>query len=48
MDKQTTIAFLLIGAILVFWLYLSSNETPKVEPVKKDTVSVNVKTDSLK
>lgn len=46
MDRQTTIAFLLIGAILVFWLYIT-NETPKVEPVKKDTKTVITKTDSL-
>ncbi|HEX2961208.1 MAG TPA: membrane protein insertase YidC [Ignavibacteriales bacterium] len=42
MDKQTTIAFVLIGAILIVWLYLSS-PTPQNPPVKKpgDTTLVN-------
>lgn len=48
MDKQTTIAFVLIGGILVLWLFLNSPEPPKNQPVKKDTVSVNSKTDTLK
>jgi YidC/Oxa1 family membrane protein insertase len=29
MDKQTTLAFILIGAILILWLYLSTPEPPK-------------------
>lgn len=42
MDKQTTIAFVLIGAILIVWLYLS-NPAPQNPPVKKpgDTTLVN-------
>jgi len=47
MDKQTTIAFVLIGGILVFWLYLSSPEPQKQQPVKKDTTTVVQKSDSL-
>jgi YidC/Oxa1 family membrane protein insertase len=35
MDKQTTIAFILIGAILVLWLYISSPD-PKQQPKEKD------------
>lgn len=35
MDKQTTIAFILIGAILVLWLYISSPD-PKQQPKETD------------
>jgi len=35
MDKQTTIAFILIGAILVLWLYISAPD-PKQETKPKD------------
>ena len=52
MDKQTTIAFILIGAILVLWLYISAPD-PKQQPKQvdqtsqnKDTVTTNSK-DSL-
>ncbi len=41
MDKNTTIAFILIGTILVFWLYLNSPEqpiTPKTTKAKKSLV----------
>jgi len=48
MDKQTTIAFVLIGAILIIWLYMNSPEpTPQQQPaqdstiVSKDTVRIN-------
>ena len=34
MDKQTTIAFILIGAILVLWLYISAPD-PKQQPKQK-------------
>ncbi len=34
MDKQTTIAFIIIGAILVLWLYLNSPQQPP-EQLKK-------------
>jgi YidC/Oxa1 family membrane protein insertase len=40
MDKQTTIAFILIGAILVLWLYLTA-PTPTEETQKKETTSLN-------
>lgn len=45
MDKQTTIAFILIGVILVVWLYISAPppQTPKQE--KEKTTVLN---DSLK
>lgn len=56
MDKQTTLAFVLIGAILILWLYIST-PTPE-QPVQKpgDKTSVDttaakpeiVHTDSLK
>ena len=39
MDKQTTIAFVLIGAILVLWLYISSPD-PKQQPKAKDTTTL--------
>jgi YidC/Oxa1 family membrane protein insertase len=35
MDKNTTIAFILIGTILVFWLYLNSPEPPVNPPTTK-------------
>jgi YidC/Oxa1 family membrane protein insertase len=37
MDKQTTIAFILIGAVFVLWLYLSTPEPVKQTPTKQDT-----------
>jgi YidC/Oxa1 family membrane protein insertase len=45
MDKQTTIAFILIGAILVLWLYISA--PPPKQPLKEKEKSSLVK-DSLK
>lgn len=47
MDKQTTIAFVLIGAVLVLWLYLS---TPKqIEQTgKPDTTSITFDTNKVK
>ena len=35
MDKQTTIAFILIGAILVLWLYISAPD-PNLQPKEKN------------
>jgi len=54
MDKQTTLAFVLIGAVLILWLYLNSPEPVEQPPartsdttlVKKDTLPV-VKTDTV-
>jgi YidC/Oxa1 family membrane protein insertase len=37
MDRQTTIAFILIGAIFVIWLYLSTPEPVKQTPLKQDS-----------
>ncbi|MCK7526372.1 MAG: hypothetical protein MZV64_56605 [Ignavibacteriales bacterium] len=45
MDKQTTIAFILIGAILVLWLYISSPD-PNQQPKQKSTTTQT--TDSIK
>lgn len=44
MDKQTSIAFVLIGIILVVWLYFNS-PTPQQQPIKKknDTTAVQHK-----
>ena len=40
MDKQTTIAFILIGAILVLWLYISAPD-PNQQPKQIDQTSQN-------
>jgi YidC/Oxa1 family membrane protein insertase len=51
MDKQSTIAFILIGAILIAWLYLNSPEPQPVIPKKPDTtktVDSNKTIDSTK
>ncbi len=49
MDRNTTIAFILIGAILVLWFYLN---TPSPEEVQKgktaDTTAVHVDTSKVK
>ena len=45
MDKQTTIAFILIGAILVFWLYITA--PPPKQPTKEKSKTTVVE-DSLK
>lgn len=45
MDKQTTIAFILIGAILVVWLYVSA---PPQKPPVKDKNKTTIVEDSLK
>jgi len=47
MDKNTTIAFILIGTILVFWLYLNSPEPPVNPPATKSNRSL-VNKDSSK
>lgn len=41
MDRQTTIAFILIGAVFVLWLYLSTPEPTKQVPLKQDSTIVN-------
>lgn len=45
MDKQTTLAFIIIGAILILWLYLNTPEPVKQPPAVQD--STIVKKDSL-
>jgi YidC/Oxa1 family membrane protein insertase len=40
MDKQTTFAFILIGGILVLWLYLNTPDPVPQQPPEKDTVTV--------
>jgi YidC/Oxa1 family membrane protein insertase len=40
MDKQTTIAFVFIGAILILWLYLNTPEPPKQIKKDQDTTQV--------
>jgi len=41
MDRQTTLAFILIGAVFVLWLYLSTPEPSKQTPSRQDTSIVN-------
>jgi YidC/Oxa1 family membrane protein insertase len=41
MDRQTTLAFILIGAVFVLWLYLSTPEPVKKLPTKQDSSLVN-------
>ena len=49
MDKNTTIAFVLIGAILIIWLFINTPEQQKQQPKAKDTTTVvEKKTDVLK
>ncbi len=45
MDKQSTLAFILIGLILVVWLYFNSPTPPPQTPSKTDTTQV--KSDSV-
>jgi len=45
MDKQTTIAFILIGAILVLWLYISAPDPNQQLKQKNETTQI---TDSVK
>jgi len=40
MDKQSTIAFILIGVILVFWLYLNAPDPQTVNPTGQDSTVV--------
>ena len=40
MDKQTTIAFVLIGAVLVVWLFLNTPEQTKQQGNDKDSVEI--------
>ena len=40
MDKNTTIAFILIGAILVLWLFINTPEQTKQTKTSKDTTTI--------
>ncbi len=40
MDKQTTIAFVLIGAVLVVWLFLNSPEPTEEQGSEKDSIGL--------
>ena len=40
MDKNTTIAFVLIGAILIIWLFINTPDQEKQQPPTKDTTSI--------
>ena len=50
MDKQSTIAFILIGVILVFWLYLNAPDPNTVPQQVQDstTVTKNLPADNEK
>ncbi len=48
MDKQSTIAFILIGVILVLWLYLNSPQPTVNQPKKADSTNVVAKKDTVK
>jgi YidC/Oxa1 family membrane protein insertase len=48
MDKQTTIAFVLIGAVLVLWLYISSPQPEKQTKTKSETTQQIDSTKALK
>jgi YidC/Oxa1 family membrane protein insertase len=43
MDKNTTIAFILIGAILILWLFLNTPEQKKEPSISRDTTTVTEK-----
>lgn len=47
MDKQTTLAFILIGAILLIWLYISAPDPSTVPPSggQEDTTATTEKTE---
>lgn len=48
MDKQTTIAFILMGIILVVWLYFNSPEPQPQVPNRADTTLTNKQTEPKK
>jgi len=48
MDRNTTIAFILIGLILVIWLYMNAPEPVKIKKLQKDTTSVAIDTSKIK
>lgn len=48
MDKQTTMAFILMGIILVVWLYFNSPEPQPQLPNTADTTAINQSTEPAK
>ena len=44
MDKQTTIAFVLIGIVLVVWLYMTAPEPVVEKPNQTDSTTVVIDT----
>jgi len=40
MDRRSIIGFVLIGVVLMFWLYWNTSKTPPPQPKKQDTVKV--------
>ena len=40
MDKNTTIAFVLIGAVLVVWLFLNAPEPTEQQGTEKDSIGL--------
>ncbi len=44
MDRQTTIAFVIIGLIFIIWLYFNTPEPVKQTPQKQDTSTVQKET----
>ena len=47
MDRQSTIAFILIGVILVFWLYLNSPDPQKLPQQKADSTLVSTEENKI-
>ncbi len=43
MDRKSIIGFVLIGVVLMFWLYWNTAKTPPPQPKKQDTVKVETK-----
>jgi hypothetical protein len=43
MDRRSIIGFVLIGVVLMFWLYWNTSKTPPPQPKKQDTVKVETK-----
>ena len=47
MDRQSTIAFILIGVILVFWLYMNAPDPQTSQNQNQDTTIVAEKPDTI-
>ncbi len=43
MDRRSIIGFVLIGVVLMFWLYWNTSKTPPPQPKKQDSVKVESK-----